>query len=180
MPPIPPRAGSQLATIYAALTEGDDLAALRSAASELISLISQRYNEPESIAALQLLCEILSTPYYFSPAATAQVAHALDTCEPARQLFTFPDVFGLQLPGAYLRYAGLDLVEAQLKSANLAGANLSTKALVQANLAGAVLDHAQCAKTQFVGCDAPGARFVAADCTDATFVAGFTLSLIHI
>jgi len=174
MPPIPPRAGSQLATIYAALTEGDDLAALRSAASELISLISQRYNEPESIAALQLLCEILSTPYYFSPAATAHVAHALDTCEPARQLFTFPDVFGLQLSGAYLRYAGLDLDEAQLKSANLAGANLSTKALVQANLAGAVLDHAQCAKTQFVGRDALGARFVAADCTDATFVAGFT------
>lgn len=173
MPPFPPRAGSELATLYTTLTQGDDLAALRSAARELVSMIDRPYNEPESIAALQFLCEILSAPYYFDLAAVTCVANALDTCEPARQLFRFPDAVGLQLAGANLRRAGIDFVEAQLKSANLAGADLSTKLFIHANLSGAVLNHAQCADTRFISSEATGARFVDADCTGATFTAGF-------
>ncbi len=173
MPPTPPRTTSPLAPLYSTLTQGDDHAAICMAARELISLIDRCDNEPDSMAALQFLCEILSTPYYFSPETLYQVANALDTCEPARQLFKFPQMFGLQLSGANLRRSGIDLVDAQLKSANLAGADLSAAVFVQARLSGAVLDHAQCANTQFVGCEATGVRFVEANCVGATFTAAF-------
>ncbi|MUL61153.1 hypothetical protein B5P44_00965 [Mycobacterium sp. CBMA 213] len=172
MPPIPPRAGTQLEKVYRALTHGDDPDALLKAAYELIELIDRADNW-DSLAGVRLLCEILSTPYYFTVATVHCVVQALKSCDP-RHLFRFPEITGLQLPDANLEHAGIDLAEASLKSANLAGASLAGKTVAQANLSGAVLNHADCAKSRFVGGEAHGARFIDAKCDGATFREGFS------
>ncbi len=172
MPPIPPRAGTQLEKVYRALTHGDDPDALLKAAYELIELIDRADNW-DSLAGVQLLCEILSTPYHFTMATVHCVGQALKSCHP-RRLFGFPELTGLQLPDANLEHAGIDLTEASLKSANLAGASLARKTIEQANLSGAVLNHADCTKSQFIRGEATGARFIDTECGGATFRAGFS------
>ena len=136
------------------------------AADRLVTLLTSPDYRAHGPEALTLTCAILSDPTLYTSTVTERVYQRL--AETTVSVFAETRVYGLRLPGAYLR--GVPLTGAHLTGAELVGSNLQDCNLFGADLSGANLTDVEAGPaTRFVGVTALGARFVAAYLRECDF-----------